>query len=87
MKPLIVVGPSGVGKKTLLSHVLKKYGELFSMAQCFTTNEATYLENPLVYQHVPSFDGIAEEDLIDMHTRADGFNYGITYSNVEKVKE
>jgi len=22
-----------------------------------------------------------------MHTREDGFNYGITYSNIEKVKE
>jgi len=28
-KPLIVVGPSGVGKKTLIQAVIDKYGDLF----------------------------------------------------------
>jgi guanylate kinase len=28
-KPLIIVGPSGVGKNTLKNSILKKYGGLF----------------------------------------------------------
>jgi guanylate kinase len=32
-----MVGPSGVGKSTLIEHVLKKYGDLFERKVSFTT--------------------------------------------------
>jgi guanylate kinase len=48
-KPLVVVGPSGVGKRTLITYVLKKYGDLFNVAKCLTSNKRCQEENPLVY--------------------------------------
>jgi guanylate kinase len=36
-KPLIVVGPSGVGKGTLVKEILKKYGGLFESKISYTT--------------------------------------------------
>ena len=36
-KPLIVVGPSGVGKGTLINEILKKYGGLFEKKISYTT--------------------------------------------------
>lgn len=36
-KPLILVGPSGVGKFTLIKEALKKYGNLFELKRSITT--------------------------------------------------
>merc|ERR1712151_810606 len=36
-KPLILVGPSGVGKKTLIDSILKQYGDLFERKKPYTT--------------------------------------------------
>ena len=36
-KPLILVGPSGVGKKTLIDDILLKYGDLFERKKSYTT--------------------------------------------------
>lgn len=36
-KPLIVVGPSGVGKTTLVNTILSKYGSLFEKKVSYTT--------------------------------------------------
>jgi len=36
-KPLILVGPSGVGKFTLIKEAIKKYGDLFELKRSITT--------------------------------------------------
>lgn len=36
-KPLILVGPSGVGKKTLIDLVLQEYGDIFDRKRSVTT--------------------------------------------------
>jgi len=38
-KPLILVGPSGVGKKTLIDYILTQYGDLFERKKSYTTRE------------------------------------------------
>ena len=43
-KPLIVVGPSGVGKSTLIDEVLKKYGDIFERKISFTTRNKKEIE-------------------------------------------
>jgi guanylate kinase len=41
---LIVVGPSGVGKNTMLIEVIKEYGELFERKISFTTRPKKNVE-------------------------------------------
>jgi guanylate kinase len=36
-KPLVLVGPSGVGKSTLVDEVLIKYGDIFERKISYTT--------------------------------------------------
>ena len=36
-KPLILVGPSGVGKRTLIDLVLKEFGDIFERKKSYTT--------------------------------------------------
>lgn len=43
-KPLIVVGPSGVGKNTLRSKILEKYGGLFEPKVSYTTRPGKAIE-------------------------------------------
>lgn len=38
-KPLILVGPSGVGKHTLVSEAITKYGNLFERKKSVTTRK------------------------------------------------
>ena len=43
-KPLIMVGPSGVGKNTLVNEAIKRYGELFERKKSVTTREKKSIE-------------------------------------------
>ena len=36
-KPLVLCGPSAVGKKTLIKAILEKYGDLFELKRSYTT--------------------------------------------------
>ena len=36
-KPLILVGPSGVGKRTLIDSVIQQYGDIFDRKRSVTT--------------------------------------------------
>jgi guanylate kinase len=50
-KPLIVVGPSGVGKKTLTEEILKKYGGLFERKISYTTRPKKAFEKAEHHYH------------------------------------
>lgn len=43
-KPLVIVGPSGVGKMTLIDAVLKKFGSLFERKKSVTTRAKRQIE-------------------------------------------
>ena len=58
-KPLIVVGPSGVGKSTLVVEVLKKYGSLFEQKVSFTTRPKKVYE-----KSKGSYHFISKEDFM-----------------------
>ncbi len=37
MKSLIVIGPSGVGKGTIISNLIDKYSDIFKFVMSYTT--------------------------------------------------
>lgn len=43
-KPFILVGPSGVGKQTLLNEILKKYEGIFEKKVSYTTRPQKKIE-------------------------------------------
>ena len=43
-KPFILVGPSGVGKNTLVQEILKKYDGIFEKKVSYTTRPAKSIE-------------------------------------------
>jgi guanylate kinase len=43
-KPLIIVGPSGVGKMTLIDAVLEKFGQLFERKRSVTSRAKRDIE-------------------------------------------
>jgi guanylate kinase len=55
-KPLIVVGPSGVGKMTLLKNIYKSYGNLFEQKISYTTRAKKELEKGSEYYHISKED-------------------------------
>jgi guanylate kinase len=55
-KPLILVGPSGVGKRTLLNEVLKKYGDLFEKKKSITTRKPREGESMTGFDFVSAAD-------------------------------
>jgi guanylate kinase len=58
-KPLIVVGPSGVGKGTLVNGILKKYGSLFEQKISYTTRQKKGYE-----KSQGSYNFISKEDFM-----------------------
>ena len=62
-KPLILVGPSGVGKKTLIDYILGQYGDLFERKKSYTTR-ARRGEN--LEKSEENFNFISEEEFQQM---------------------
>lgn len=58
-KPLIVVGPSGVGKGTLIKEIIKKYGGLFESKVSYTTRPKKSFE-----KSDGSYNFITKEDFM-----------------------
>lgn len=53
-KPLILVGPSGVGKHTLVKEAIKKYGNLFELKKSVTTRKPRDIEKAVDNFHFVS---------------------------------
>lgn len=87
-KPLIVVGPSGVGKKTLINSVLEKYGALFETKKSYTTRARRAGEGDDRFYFV-SKEEIQRmsnnKELIETHERLAGL-YGTSHKELERIK-
>jgi guanylate kinase len=89
-KPIIIVGPSGVGKRTLVSSVLERYGELFERKRSVTTRNLRQGEDP----NSSSFNFVtneefskmvAEKKFIEHKQKLQGL-YGTTFEDIERIK-
>lgn len=63
-KPLIMVGPSGVGKNTLRASILEKYGGLFESKISYTTRSHKSIE-----KHKEMYYFISREEFMKVFRR------------------
>ena len=80
-KPLVVVGPSGVGKGTLIKHITEKYPDRFGFSVSTTTRGPRPGEvNGVDYNFVSmdEFKAMIERDEFIEHCDVHSNKYGTT---------
>mmetsp|Transcript_37520 Transcript_37520/g.49332 ORF Transcript_37520/g.49332 Transcript_37520/m.49332 type:complete len:250 (+) Transcript_37520:45-794(+) len=90
-KPLILVGPSGVGKRTLIDLVLQEYGDIFDRKKSYTTRQIRegnekaqgnyYFIGQEAFQHK-----VAQKDFIEHRELSDGCWYGTSITELDRIK-
>lgn len=86
---MIVVGPSGVGKNTMLVEVIKEYGELFERKVSFTTRSKKNLEKaPENYYFISKeeFMRKLEKNEFIEWCNINGNMYGTAYSEMDRIQ-
>ena len=90
-KPLILVGPSGVGKRTLIDLVLQQYGDIFDRKMSYTTrprregNEKSH-ENFNFVTHAEFQRMVQNKEFIEYREKSEGCWYGTSYAELERMK-
>jgi len=91
-KPLILVGPSGVGKKTLIDYILLSYGDLFERKKSYTTRNKRGEglekgEDNFQFISNDEFQKmVANGGFIEYQKRNAGDMYGTAYAELERIK-
>ena len=91
-KPLILVGPSGVGKRTLIDLALKEYGDIFERKRSVTTRpkrgENEKSEENFDFVSNEEFKAMVEKKaFIEYRERDDGVFYGTTHAELARIKD
>lgn len=88
-KPLVIVGPSGVGKMTLIDAVLQKFGQLFERKRSVTTRAKREIEKAdknYIFVSVDEFKKMeAAGAFIEVRFR-DGDYHGTSYAELQRIK-
>ena len=88
--PLVVVGPSGVGKGTLLAKVFEKYKGLFSLSVSYTTRKSRPGEINGTHYHFiekDQFDEMAGKDEFVEWCNVHDNKYGTAFWEIERIKK
>lgn len=90
-KPLILVGPSGVGKHTLVQSALEKHGNLFEKKRSHTTrarrqhekNEDGFIfVSPAEFQQM-----VANGEFIEHQEKIGGALYGTSHAELKRIQQ
>lgn len=90
-KPLIVVGPSGVGKRTLIEGILSSYGDLFERKKSYTTRGLREGEREgqsmFYFISKEQFQKMSEDKkFIECREKLQGNMYGTTREELERIE-
>ncbi|KAI9356751.1 P-loop containing nucleoside triphosphate hydrolase protein [Zopfochytrium polystomum] len=88
--PLVISGPSGVGKSTLLKKLFEKYPDAFGFSVSHTTRSPRPgEENGKAYHFVTrdEFEKIVAENGFIEHTEFSGNLYGTSFATVKTVQD
>jgi len=87
-KPTIICGPSGVGKGTLLQHLIQQYPSYFSLKISHTSRQPRPGEMHGVHYHFVEYDefvrGIENEEFVE-HAKVHGNYYGTHKNSVHNI--
>lgn len=84
------MGPSGVGKKTLLNAILEKYSDLFEKKRSVTTRKPREGESMGMFDFVSAadFHRMKEaNDFIEYRERLHGTMYGTSKSELKRIQD
>jgi len=86
-KPFIVCGPFGVGKKTLRTKVLTKYGDLFDYCVSHTTRTQKPGEDDHLYHFISKeqFEKMEKDEKFIEVATSWGDKYGTSHEEVERI--
>ncbi|RHY64816.1 hypothetical protein DYB34_007761 [Aphanomyces astaci] len=90
LHPLVIAGPSGVGKGTLINRLLAKYPSLFGFSVSHTTRgPRPGEENGIAYHFVTKdeFDEAVAADAFIEFARVHGNGYGTSKKSVQVVQD
>jgi guanylate kinase len=88
-KPLIIVGPSGVGKMTLIDAVLEKFGQLFERKRTVTTRpkrEIEKAEKNFIFVTIEEFKKMENAGAFIETRQRDGVYHGTSYTELQRIK-
>ena len=87
-KPIVIVGPSGVGKSTLIKELTDKYPNSFGFSVSFTTRKAREGEKHGInyfYITVEEFKGMIEKDAFIEWFQVHDNMYGTAKSQIKDI--
>ncbi|KAK9389525.1 P-loop containing nucleoside triphosphate hydrolase protein [Lipomyces mesembrius] len=88
LRPIVISGPSGTGKSTLLKRLFAEYPDSFGFSVSHTTRKPRPgEENGIAYHFVdkPSFEKLIGESAFLEHAEFSGNCYGTSIKSVEDV--
>ena len=88
-KPIIIVGPSGVGKSTLINHLTQKYVDKFGFSVSFTTRAIREGEKHGVnynYVSMEEFKSMIDKDDFIEYCQVHSNMYGTAKSQINSIK-
>ena len=90
-KPLILVGPSGVGKHTLVNEALKKYGSLFERKKSVTTRDKRKIEKGVENFYFVSNEDfqkmVDNDEFFEWQEKLFGNRYGTSIAELKRIKD
>ena len=90
-KPLIITGPSGVGKGTLIKNLnSQKYASLFEFSVSYTTRKARAGENDGIdycFVSKDQFDNMVDKNEFIEYQLVHGNYYGTSKKQISKIIE